>query len=88
MIRGTDVRLAAQALVNVATAMNPGYAVAAQGVQAVVDLFQAKKQLDALFEKVMAETVATAPEIAQAVSGFYTTQSAALEAEFRARPGR
>jgi hypothetical protein len=87
-IRGADLKTAAIALANVAGAMNPGVAAALSGADALIDLFQEKKKLDAIFEKVMAETLASAPEVAQQVSEFYTVQSDALRAEFAARPGK
>ena len=87
-IRAAMIKDAAMALANVAASMNPGVAVAMTGVQTLTELWQAKKALDEQFKKIAEETEASAPEVAQAVSAYYTTQGDALEAEFRARPGK
>lgn len=71
----------------VAARINPQMALADAGVEILTGLYNEVTNVKVLVNQVMAETQATAPEVAQAVSDFYTERSAALEAEFAAHPG-
>lgn len=77
-----------QGLLQVASMLDPKIALAAAGVSALADLFSKTGELQTLMDQVMAETEATAPNVAQAVSDFYKAKGDALEASFRNHPGK
>lgn len=87
-LTAADLKDKLHQLLTVVSLLDPKVALAAAGVSALADLFSKTSDLNTLMDQVFAETAATAPEVAQAVSAFYKTKGDALEASFHAHPGK
>lgn len=77
-----------QQALNLASALDPKIALAAAGVNALTSLFGSTSELKTMMDQVMAETEATAPEVARAVSDSYTRQGDILVDSFHNHPGK
>jgi hypothetical protein len=79
---------AAQKLLSVASALNPQVAIAAAGVEALSEVYSAVKETNKVMDQIMAETEATAPEVAKEVIQFYASKDADWERSRREHPGK
>lgn len=87
-ITTSQVKSKLEALLAVLSTIDPHVALAAAGVDALTNLFSANSEFKSMMDQVYAETKETAPDVAQAVSQFYTAQGDALERSFREHPGK
>lgn len=71
-----------------ASTLDPRIALATAGYEALKDLFSKTGELSTLMGIVYSETAETAPEVAQAVSDYFTDKGEAMLASFRAHPGK
>jgi hypothetical protein len=70
-----------------AAMLDPRIALASAGFEVLKDLFSSDGELSTMLAQVYAETAESAPDVAQAVSAFYTAKGDAMAQSFKDHPG-
>lgn len=86
-ITAGEFKAKVESLLAIASALDPRIALAATGYETLKDLFGKTGELQVMSEKVYAETVETAPHVAQEVSAFFTAKGDAMLDSFKKHPG-
>lgn len=86
-VTASQLIAALQMALTAAAKIDPRAAVASAGVDILQEVFGANSEVKVLLNRIMAETAADAPEVAQAVSAYYTKRSDELRQSFKDHPG-
>lgn len=87
-ITAGDLKSKLEQALSLAAMLDPRVALAEAGFEALKGLFSKTGEVSAMMDQVYAETAETAPDVAQAVSAFYSQQGDAMEQSFKDHPGK